>query len=154
MLHLGERGQLLVARLVSVPEGYKAYCQAGYMHTLLHKWATVYNYKYVSCRGGCSCDFIYHYFLHASLTPLPATSCTCLLPRYVRLMQTCLADALTYHQRGDDGKYGRRTGNKHVIGDAYVLPHLYGSLAQHAQGLATLLQHPSLQGLVQVRGWS
>lgn len=74
----------------------------------------------------------------------------CFLFRYVRMMQTAVADSLTHHQRGDDGNYGRRTGSKHVVHDVFVLPHLYGSLTQHKDGFSVLMQHEAVKNMVQV----
>nr|UYO77161.1 rapamycin insensitive companion of mTOR [Penaeus japonicus] len=114
VLHLGDKGQLLMAKLVSSPRGFRAYQEANFIHTLLDKWAATYNYK------------------------------------YVRMMQTAVADSLTHHQRGDDGNYGRRTGSKHVVHDVFVLPHLYGSLTQHKDGFSVLMQHEAVRNMVQV----
>ncbi|KAG7156669.1 rapamycin-insensitive companion of mTOR-like [Homarus americanus] len=47
VLHLGDRGQLLMAKLVSSPRGFRAYRDANFINTLLQKWSTTYNYKYV-----------------------------------------------------------------------------------------------------------
>nr|XP_027221348.1 rapamycin-insensitive companion of mTOR-like isoform X1 [Penaeus vannamei] len=114
VLHLGDKGQLLMAKLVSSPRGFRAYQEANFINTLLDKWAATYNYK------------------------------------YVRMMQTAVADSLTHHQRGDDGNYGRRTGSKHVVHDVFVLPHLYGSLTQHKDGFSVLMQHEAVKNMVQV----
>ncbi|XP_071552296.1 rapamycin-insensitive companion of mTOR isoform X2 [Panulirus ornatus] len=114
VLHLGDRGQLLMARLVSSPRGFRAYHEANFISTLLDKWSTTYNYK------------------------------------YVRLMQTAIADSVTQHQRGEDGAYGRRTGSKHVVHDVFLLPHLYGSLTQHKEGFSILMQHDAVKNMVQI----
>ncbi|XP_064086614.1 rapamycin-insensitive companion of mTOR-like [Macrobrachium nipponense] len=114
VLHLGDRGQLLMAKLVSSPRGFRAYHEANFINTLLDKWATTYNYK------------------------------------YVRLMQTALADSLTQHQRGEDGTYGRRSCSKHVVHDVFLLPHLYGSLTQHKEGFSVLMQHDAVKNMVQI----
>nr|XP_053655508.1 LOW QUALITY PROTEIN: rapamycin-insensitive companion of mTOR-like [Cherax quadricarinatus] len=114
VLHLGDRGQLLMAKLISSPRGFRAYHEANFSNTLLDKWSTTYNYK------------------------------------YVKLMQTAVADSLTQHQRGEDGAYGRRTGSKHVVHDVFLLPHLYGSLTQHKEGFSILMQHDAVRTMVQI----
>lgn len=116
VLHLGDRGQLLMAKLVSSPRGFKAYFETNFINTLLEKWATTYNYK------------------------------------YVRLVQTHVCDAMTQHQRGEDGQYGRRSGSKHIVHDVFLLPHLYGSLTQHKDGFSLLMQNQAVKNMVQVRG--
>lgn len=72
------------------------------------------------------------------------------LNRYVRMMQLAIADSITQHQRGEDGTYGRRTGSKHVVHDVFLMPHLYGSLTQHRDGFAALMQHEAVKTMVQV----
>ncbi|XP_069163639.1 rapamycin-insensitive companion of mTOR-like isoform X1 [Procambarus clarkii] len=114
VLHLGDRGQLLMAKLVSSPRGFRAYHEANFSNTLLDKWSTTYNYK------------------------------------YVKLMQTAVADSVTQHQRGEDGAYGRRTGSKHIVHDVFLLPHLYGSLTQHKEGFCILMQHDAVRNMVQI----
>ncbi|KAK8396470.1 hypothetical protein O3P69_005488 [Scylla paramamosain] len=112
--HLGDRGQLLLVKLVSSPRGFRAYQEANFINTMLDKWATTYSYK------------------------------------YVRMMQLAIADSITQHQRGEDGQYGRRTGSKHVVHDVFLMPHLYGSLTQHKEGFAALMQHEAVKTMVQV----
>lgn len=70
--------------------------------------------------------------------------------RYVRMMQLAIADSITQHQRGEDGAYGRRTGSRHVVHDVFLMPHLYGSLTQHREGFAALMQHEAVKAMVQV----
>lgn len=70
--------------------------------------------------------------------------------RYVRMMQTAIADSITQHQRGEDGAYGRRTSSKHIVHDVFLLPHLYGSLTQHKDGFSILMQHDAVRNMVQV----
>ncbi|CAL4062242.1 unnamed protein product, partial [Meganyctiphanes norvegica] len=114
VLHLGDRGQLLLAKLVSSPRGFQIYHEQNFIKTLLDKWASTYCFK------------------------------------YVKLMETAIADSMTQHQRGEDGTYGRRTGSKHVVHDVFLLPHLHGSLTQHKEGFTALMQHGSVQNLVQI----
>ncbi|XP_050686343.1 rapamycin-insensitive companion of mTOR-like isoform X3 [Eriocheir sinensis] len=114
VLHLGDRGQLLLVKLISSPRGFRTYQEANFINTLLDKWATTYCYK------------------------------------YVRMMQLAIADSITQHQRGEDGTYGRRTGSKHVVHDVFLMPHLYGSLTQHRDGFAALMQHEAVKTMVQV----
>ena len=71
--------------------------------------------------------------------------------RYVKLIQTAIADSLTQHQRGEDGLYGRRSGSKHMVHDVFLLPHLYGSLTLHKEGFITLTRHENVRALIKVR---
>ena len=71
--------------------------------------------------------------------------------RYVKSMQILLSESFTQLQRGEDGQYGRRTGNKHIIHDIYVMPHLFGSLAKHEEGFELLKNHPGLDAIIKVR---
>lgn len=58
VLHLGDKGQLLMAKLVSSPRGFRAYQEANFINTLLDKWAATYNYKYVfGVKEICSFSF-------------------------------------------------------------------------------------------------
>ncbi|KAB7494664.1 Rapamycin-insensitive companion of mTOR [Armadillidium nasatum] len=43
--HLGDNGQLLLAKLVGSPQGFKTYHECNLIHSLLDKWATVFNLK-------------------------------------------------------------------------------------------------------------
>ncbi|RXG72546.1 Rapamycin-insensitive companion of mTOR [Armadillidium vulgare] len=45
--HLGDNGQLLLAKLVGSPQGFKTYHECNLINSLLDKWATVFNLKYV-----------------------------------------------------------------------------------------------------------
>lgn len=45
VLHLGDRGQLLLVKLISSPRGFRTYQEANFINTLLDKWATTYCYK-------------------------------------------------------------------------------------------------------------
>lgn len=88
---------------------------------------------------------------YKSSTNDPKTNTNILLYcRYVRMMQLAIADSITQHQRGEDGAYGRRTGSRHVVHDVFLMPHLYGSLTQHREGFAALMQHEAVKAMVQV----
>ncbi|CAG0918553.1 unnamed protein product, partial [Notodromas monacha] len=59
--------------------------------------------------------------------------------RYVKILESSLHDAFSYYQRGEDGTYGRRTNDHHQVGACRLVPHLYGELARHQEGLDYLL---------------
>jgi len=64
--------------------------------------------------------------------------------RYVKLVEDVLNNSLTYHQKSDDGKYGRRVNKINLISkNSHLPPHLYGQLALHADG-AEIIQSRSL----------
>lgn len=116
LLHLGDKGQLLLIRFLSTPTGY-TYLTDHFVERELEKWEKGYNY------------------------------------RYVGLVEGAVHDALTLHQREENGRYSRRLTNaKHRWKPVWVPPHLYGQLARHAKGFAALEASPCLQRLVMVRG--
>lgn len=60
--------------------------------------------------------------------------------RYVKLVEDVLNNSLTYHQKGEDGKYGRRIDRINPMTKNSLLPpHLYGQLAIHPEGLEIIL---------------
>ncbi|XP_022918120.2 rapamycin-insensitive companion of mTOR [Onthophagus taurus] len=63
--------------------------------------------------------------------------------RYVRLVETETSDALTLNQRGEDGRYDKRTSsNKQTMKkDVFLPPHLYGQLSSHKEGFRILLEN-------------
>ncbi|XP_064476967.1 rapamycin-insensitive companion of mTOR-like [Ornithodoros turicata] len=65
--------------------------------------------------------------------------------KYVMIVEDDINQAVTRHQRGEDGTYGRRSSNtRHKVQDVFTPTHLYGQLAQHNGGLQFLLQHGNL----------
>jgi len=61
------------------------------------------------------------------------------LYRYVRIVDAGLHEAVTMHQKNEEGSYmGRLSNAKSVVKDFYLAPHLYGQLAQHKGGLELL----------------
>lgn len=71
--------------------------------------------------------------------------------RYTQIVEGELHDAMSQYQRGDDGRYRKRiTGNKAVLKDVMVPPHLYGQLVQHLQGFNLLLKQESFHKMMQV----
>ncbi|KAG0418966.1 hypothetical protein HPB47_004464 [Ixodes persulcatus] len=70
--------------------------------------------------------------------------------RYVKIVEDVINQAVTWHQRGEDGTYGRRSSNTRQVQrlkvqDVFAPVHLYGQLVQHLQGLSYLQQHGSLR---------
>lgn len=56
--------------------------------------------------------------------------------RYVKLVEDVLNNTLTYHQKGEDGKYGRRIDRINLLTkNSHLPPHLYGQLALHVDGV-------------------
>lgn len=73
------------------------------------------------------------------------------LYRYTQIVEGELHDAMSQYQRGDDGRYRKRiTGNKAVLKDVVVPPHLYGQLVQHWQGFNLLLKQECIHKMIQV----
>lgn len=71
--------------------------------------------------------------------------------RYTQIVEGELHDAMSQYQRGDDGRYRQRiTGNKAVLKDVVVPPHLYGQLVQHWQGFTLLLKQECVHKMIQV----
>lgn len=60
--------------------------------------------------------------------------------RYVKLVEDVLNNSLTYHQKGEDGKYGRRIDRINpMTKNSYLPPHLYGQLALNPEGIEIIL---------------
>ncbi|XP_065290010.1 rapamycin-insensitive companion of mTOR [Dermacentor albipictus] len=66
--------------------------------------------------------------------------------RYVKIVEDAISQAVTWHQRGEDGTYGRRSSNTRLkVQDVFAPPHLYGQLVQHKEGLEYLQKHGCLE---------
>ncbi|KAH6941719.1 hypothetical protein HPB50_022930 [Hyalomma asiaticum] len=66
--------------------------------------------------------------------------------RYVKIVEDAISQAVTWHQRGEDGTYGRRSSNTRLkVQDVFVPPHLYGQMVQHKEGLEYLQKHGCLE---------
>ncbi|KAL3226573.1 hypothetical protein MRX96_024911 [Rhipicephalus microplus] len=66
--------------------------------------------------------------------------------RYVKIVEDAISQAVTWHQRGEDGTYGRRSSNTRLkVQDVFAPPHLYGQMVQHKEGLEYLQKHGSLE---------
>lgn len=68
------------------------------------------------------------------------------LCRYVKIIEGDTADVLTLHQRGEDGRYDKRTSSIRAASrkDLFLPPHLYGQLSKHSAGFQMLLNNGSL----------
>lgn len=73
--------------------------------------------------------------------------------RYIKLVEGETSDALTLHQRDEDGKYDKRTSAIRTTNrkDFFLPPHLYGQLARHTDGFLMLVHYGSLENMLQVR---
>lgn len=59
--------------------------------------------------------------------------------RYVKLVEDSLNNSLTYHQKGEDGKYGRRVDKVNpTANESYFPPHLYSQFAETEDGIQIL----------------
>lgn len=66
--------------------------------------------------------------------------------RYVKLVEDVLNNSLTYHQKGEDGKYGRRIDRINPLTkNSYLPPHLYGQLALHQEGTEIILSRKLME---------
>lgn len=105
--HLGDKGLLLLARLMSLPRGFRVLGGSRFATAEIVRWADSFVYRYVS------------------------------------LLEAELLDALTLHQRSEDGRYDRRHSSAGrwagARRDVFIPPHLFGQLAQHEQGWSALL---------------
>ncbi|XP_017771831.1 PREDICTED: rapamycin-insensitive companion of mTOR isoform X1 [Nicrophorus vespilloides] len=116
LLHLGEKGMLLLIRFLSVPNGFAALKKKNNNFAIheLQRWDEYFNF------------------------------------RYVFLIEGEIADALTLHQRGEDGRYDKRSSLLRSISkkDLFLPPHIYGQLAKHSEGFQVLCDHGSLMTMV------
>ncbi|KAK8757785.1 hypothetical protein V5799_004581, partial [Amblyomma americanum] len=66
--------------------------------------------------------------------------------RYVKIVEDAISQAVTWHQRGEDGTYGRRSSNTRLrVQDVFAPAHMYGQLVQHKEGLEYLQKHGCLE---------
>ncbi|XP_050502878.1 rapamycin-insensitive companion of mTOR [Diabrotica virgifera virgifera] len=72
--------------------------------------------------------------------------------RYVKLVEGDIADALTLHQRNDDGKYDKRSSNQRNTNrkDVFLPPHLYGQLVQYVQGFELLISQGKTTQMIEI----
>nr|XP_027198269.1 rapamycin-insensitive companion of mTOR-like isoform X2 [Dermatophagoides pteronyssinus] len=67
--------------------------------------------------------------------------------RYVRLVEDCLNECFTCHQKSVTGKYGRRPDRRNFSQlrsssmTAHLVPHFYGQLAKTYEGLQIIIEH-------------
>ncbi|CAG9817290.1 unnamed protein product [Phaedon cochleariae] len=72
--------------------------------------------------------------------------------RYVKLVEGDISDALTLHQRNEDGRYDKRASSLRNANkrDVFLPPHLYGQLSQHARGFEVLIDQERVEKIVDV----
>nr|XP_023027367.1 rapamycin-insensitive companion of mTOR [Leptinotarsa decemlineata] len=72
--------------------------------------------------------------------------------RYVKLVEGDISDALTLHQRNEDGKYDKRSSSLRNSNrrDVFLPPHLYGQLSQHSHGFELLLNKGQTEKMIEI----
>ncbi|KAG5892421.1 hypothetical protein JTB14_003357 [Gonioctena quinquepunctata] len=72
--------------------------------------------------------------------------------RYVKLVEGDISDALTLHQRNEDGKYDKRSSSLRNTNrrDVFLPPHIYGQLSQHALGFKLLIEQGQTEKMIEV----
>lgn len=72
--------------------------------------------------------------------------------RYVRMIENEISDALTLHQRNENGKYDKRASSTRSSNkkDVFLMPHLYGQLNQHSEGFKMLMTHGTTDAMINV----
>lgn len=71
--------------------------------------------------------------------------------RYVKLVEDVLNNSLTYHQKGEDGKYGRRIDRINPMNkNSFLPPHLYGQLALNSEGVEVILTRKLLDPVYEI----
>lgn len=71
--------------------------------------------------------------------------------RYVKLVEDVLNNSLTYHQKGEDGKYGRRIDRVNpMTKNSYLPPHLYGQLALHPDSIEIMQSRNLLKPIYEI----
>lgn len=75
--------------------------------------------------------------------------------RYVRLIENEISDALTLHQRNDNGKYDKRASSSRSAckKDVFLMPHLYGQLNQYSEGFKLLMNHGNTEIMINVNSF-
>lgn len=63
-----------------------------------------------------------------------------------------ISDALTLHQRGEDGRYDKRSSSirSTTRKEIFLPPHIYGQLSKHEEGFQMLLDNGSIDKFLQV----
>ncbi|GJQ71662.1 rictor [Trypoxylus dichotomus] len=71
--------------------------------------------------------------------------------RYVKIVEGEISDALTLHQRGEDGRYDKRSSSSRSTTrkEIFLPPHIYGQLSKHEEGFQMLLDHGSIDRFLQ-----
>ncbi|KAI4461162.1 cytosolic regulator pianissimo [Holotrichia oblita] len=71
--------------------------------------------------------------------------------RYVKMVEGEISDALTLHQRGEDGRYDKRSSSirSTTRKEIFLPPHIYGQLSKHEEGFQMLLDHGSIDKFLQ-----
>lgn len=115
LLHMEDKGTLLLIRFLSVPSGLKFLKENNFLYHELKRWEKVYNLK------------------------------------YVKIIEDMLNEAFTHHRRNVDGTYGRRSSDvSHTVQNVYLPPHIYGQLAQHAEGIEVIEREDILSSFVEI----
>ena len=71
--------------------------------------------------------------------------------RYVKLVEDVLNNSLTYHQKSDDGKYGRRVDRINLMNkNSHLPPHFYGQLALHPDGIEIIQSRKLLEPIYEM----
>ncbi|OTF79800.1 rapamycin-insensitive companion of mTOR-like protein, partial [Euroglyphus maynei] len=76
--------------------------------------------------------------------------------RYVRLVEDCLNECFTCHQKSTTGKYGRRPDRRNFSQlrsssmTAHLIPHFYGQLAKTYEGLQIIIQHSLCEEMLSI----
>lgn len=70
--------------------------------------------------------------------------------KYVNIVEEILNETFTYHQKSEDGSYGRRMDKRHfmVKKNAYLPPHLYGQLAICEDGCKLIANESIIPNLI------
>lgn len=73
--------------------------------------------------------------------------------RYVKIVEGDTSDVLTLHQRGEDGRYDKRSSSVRAATrkDLFLPPHIYGQLSKNPTGFQILLDHGSVHLFIHVR---
>ncbi|KAK9696755.1 Rapamycin-insensitive companion of mTOR, middle domain [Popillia japonica] len=71
--------------------------------------------------------------------------------RYVKMVEGEISDALTLHQRGEDGRYDKRSSSirSTTRKEIFLPPHIYGQLSKHEEGFQMLLDNGSIDKFLQ-----
>lgn len=143
VLHLGEKGRLLLARYASVPRGLKYLRESGFILAELQAWEKSFHLRYVD---------VVEDLLNVALTSYDPVAL--LVGGTYGRRSNAYGGQQQHQQSRHGGKGSSSSGGGNVLPQrpaspkrVYVPTHLYGQLSQHREGFKCLEEMVDLEKL-------